>query len=146
LPAGSLDCFQALFGVSSLCNILGGIHMARFLNLGPKDNVVTIATDGFDRYPSVLADRERRCGPLGEKDLGARFEQVFRGGDARDILDVRSRQQKERLFGYKEKSWTPFGYSLSYLEGMKSQSFWDEEFRKISEIDAKLAKARADKG
>jgi hypothetical protein len=29
---------------------------------------------------------------------------------------------------------------------MKSQLFWDEEFRKISEIDAKLAKARADKG
>ena len=142
LPAGSLDCFQALFGVSSLCNILGAIQMARFLKLGPEDNVVTIATDGFDRYPSVLADRERRCGALGEKELGARFEQVFRGGEARDILDVRSRQEKERLFGYKEKSWTPFGYSLHYLEGMKSQSFWDGEFDKIGEIDSKLRKAR----
>jgi cysteine synthase len=143
LPAKSLEGFEGLFGVSSLCNILGAIHTAQFLNLGPDDNVVTIATDGFDRYPSVLADRERRCGPVGEKDLSARFEQVFRGGDAHDILDVRPREQKERLFGYKEKSWTPFGYSLPYLEGMKSQSFWDGEFGKIPAIDANLLKARA---
>jgi hypothetical protein len=123
--------------------------MARFLNLGPDDNVVTIATDGFDRYPSVLADLERRRGPLGA-GVGARhgvplqdcFEKIFRGGDAGDILDVRPREQKERLFGYKEEVWTPFGYSLPYLERMKSQSFWDEEFNKIAEIDSKLLKER----
>ncbi len=142
LPAGSLGCFQGLFGVSGICNILGAIRMARFLDLGPKDNVVTIATDGFDRYPSVLADFERRRGPLRASGLGARFEEVFRGGDAGDILDVRPREEKERLFGYKEEVWTNFGYSQSYLEGMKSQSFWDEEFSKIEEIDAKLVQAR----
>ena len=142
LPAGSLECFRGSFGVSTICNILGSIRMARFLDLGPDDNVVTIATDGFDRYPSVLAELERRRGPLGERDLGARFEEVFRSGDAGDILDVRPREQKERLFGYKQELWTPFGYSLSYLEGMKSQSFWDEEFGKIEEIDANLLKAR----
>jgi len=142
LPAGSLECFQGLFGVSGICNILGSMHMARFLNLGPDDNVVTIATDGFDRYPSVLAELERRRGPLRESELGARFEAIFRGGDADDILDVRPREQKERLFGYKQEVWTPFGYSLPYLEGMKSQSFWDEEFSKIAEIDAALRRAR----
>ena len=63
LPAGSLACFAGLFGVSGICNILGAIRMARFLGLGPHDNVVTIATDGFDRYPSVLAELERRRGP-----------------------------------------------------------------------------------
>jgi hypothetical protein len=131
-----------LFGVSGICNILGSMHMARFLNLGPDDNVVTIATDGFDRYPSVLAELERRRGPLRESELGARFEAIFRGGDADDILDVRPREQKERLFGYKQEVWTPFGYSLPYLEGMKSQSFWDEEFSKIAEIDAALRRAR----
>jgi len=144
LPAGSLKCFQGLFGVSGICNILGAIRMARFLNLSPDDNVVTIATDGFDRYPSVLADFERRRGPLRLSDLGARIEEVFRSGGADDILDVRPREQKERLFGYKEEVWTNFGYSRSYLEGMKSQSFWDEEFSKIAEIDSKLLKARAD--
>ncbi|MFH0993151.1 MAG: pyridoxal-phosphate dependent enzyme, partial [bacterium] len=48
-----------LFGVSSICNILGAIKMAKYLKLGPEDNVVTIATDGYDRYDSVIADLDR---------------------------------------------------------------------------------------
>jgi cysteine synthase len=143
LPLGTLGRFQGLFGISSICNILGAIRMARFLDLGPKDNVVTIATDGFDRYPSVLADLERRTGPLPLSVVEARFESVFRGGIADEILDVRPREQKERLFGYKQEVWTNFGYTLAYLESMKSQSFWDEEFGKVAEIDLNLREARS---
>jgi hypothetical protein len=142
IPTGSLECFEGLFGVSGICNILGAIRMARFLDLGPNDNVVTIATDGFDRYPSVLADLERRRGPLNESNVRPLFEEVFRGGAAGEILDVRPREQKERLFRYKQDVWTPFGYPLSYLESMKSQSFWEEEFNKIPEIDGKLRAER----
>ncbi len=141
LPAGSLQCFQGLFGVSGICNILGAIRMASFLDLGPQDNVVTIATDGFDRYPSVLADLERRR-PLRVSELDARIEEVFRGGGPEDILDVRPQQQKERLFGYKKDVWTNFGYSPPYLESMKSQSFWDAEFSKVGEIDSNLLHTR----
>jgi cysteine synthase len=49
-----------LFGPSGICNILGAIKMAKYLKLGPDDNVVTIATDGFDRYDSVIEDLHRR--------------------------------------------------------------------------------------
>ena len=142
LPAGTLQCFRGLFGISSICNILGAIRMARFLCLGPDDNVVTIATDGFDRYPSVLADLAQRKAPITDATVSAWFEAIFRGGSAQDVLDVRPREQKERLFRYKEETWTRFGYSLSYLGRMKSQSFWEEEFAKIREVDAALARAR----
>ncbi len=142
MPAGSLEIVEGLLGVSGICNILGAIRMARFLGLGPQDNVVTIATDGFDRYPSVLADRDRRQGPVSESALKSRFEEAFRGGNASEILDVRPGHEKQRLFGYKKRVWTPFGYSQAYLESMQSQSFWDEEFHKIEEIDAKLATVR----
>ena len=33
LEAGSLRCFQGLFGVSGICNVLGAIRMARFSSL-----------------------------------------------------------------------------------------------------------------
>ena len=143
LPEGDLKRFQGLFGVSTICNIIGSICMARYLQLGPDDNVVTIATDGFDRYPSVLRDLERRRGPLPESQLGQRFEEVFRACDRREMLDLRPREQKERLFGYKEQVWTGFNYSRSYLAKMQSQSFWDEESEKVREIDANLLRARA---
>jgi cysteine synthase A len=141
-PRGYLDSLAGVFGISGICNILGAIRLARYLGLGPEDNVVTIATDGMDRYPSVLANLEKRRGPLDDARLSASFEEIFRGGDAREILDVRPREQKERLFGYKEQVWTAFGYTHSYLESMKSQSFWDGEFDKIPAIDQALLEAR----
>ena len=142
LPEGSLGCFQGLFGISGICNIIGSIRMARFLRLGPDDNIVTIATDGFDRYPSVLASLEERRGPLSDAELGGCFEEVFRAHDDKDILDVRPREQKERLFGLKEQVWAGFNYSHSYLERMKTQAFWDQEFDRIRVVDAALLSAR----
>ena len=141
-PRGYLAPLEGVFGISGICNILGAIRMARYLGLGPEDNVVTIATDGMDRYPSVLANLEKRRGPLNDARLSAGFEEIFRGGDARDILDLRPREQKQRLFGYKEQVWTAFGYTRPYLERMQSQSFWDGEFGKIPAIDQALLAAR----
>jgi cysteine synthase len=133
LPAGALRHLRGLFGVSGICNILGAIRTARRLGLEEGDNVVTIATDGFDRYPSVLKDLAGRAPTLS-------FEEIFRGDSA--ILDVRSQRQKDRLFQQKETVWKPFGYTQAYLDSMKSQSFWDAEYAKIPEIDAALLKAR----
>ena len=84
-----------------------------FLDLGPEDNVVTIATDGFDRYPSVLAEpRRTRRGPL-------RTSRARRAGSKRSsaaatparFWTCARAEQKERLFAYKEEVWTNFGYS-----------------------------------
>jgi cysteine synthase len=133
LPDGRFAGLAGLFGVSGICNVLGAIRFARYLDLGPDDNVVTIATDGFDRYCSVLDCLERRTGSVDD-----RFEQVFRNHTPGDVLDVRSREQKERLFTYKEQVWSEFGYTRSYLDQMKSQSFWDAEFAHIEKIDAEL--------
>jgi cysteine synthase len=137
-PQGSMQALDGLFGVSGICNILGAMRMARHLCLGPDDNVVTIATDGFDRYPSVLENLAERRGPA----TGECFDSIFRGVDPAAILDVRPPEQKERLFAAKEEVWRNFGYTHEYLEGMKSQSFWDGEFAKIPEIDAALAGLR----
>ncbi len=129
------ESFAGLFGISGICNVLGAIRLARHLGLGPGDNLVTIATDGFDRYPSVLEDFRRRNG-------SASFERIFRGGDPGDILDVRTQSEKERLFRYKEEVWSKFGYSSDYLAKMQSQSFWDAEYEAIDRIDRELAASR----
>lgn len=138
MQEGSLRRLRGLFGISGICNILGSIRLARMLGLGTEDNVVTIATDGFDRYPSVLAN----LGLCDDQAAGL-FEKLFRGGCKSEFLDVRAKEQKERLFRYKEDVWKGFGYSQAYLDAMKSQSFWDAEYAKIGEIDRALVKQRA---
>jgi cysteine synthase len=142
LPAGVIGSLDGVFGISGICNVIGSIRLAQHLNLGPEDNVVTIATDGFDRYPSVLADLELRRGPFNQAALGEWFDSIFRGSYPGDILDVRPPTQKERLFQYKEQVWSGFGYTRAYLDSMKSQSFWDAEFEKIDGIDVALAARR----
>jgi len=142
VPDGAWSGLAGLFGVSGICNVLGAVRMARFLELGAGDNVVTVATDGFDRYPSVLADLDRRVGPPTEAMIAEWFDTIFRQWKAEEILDVRPPEQKERLFGYKEEVWTRFGYDKAYLERMKSQSFWDAELGEIHGIDAAVTKAR----
>jgi len=142
MKPGSLQAFAGTFGISSVCNILGAIRLAKFLGLKAGENVVTIATDGFDRYPSVLADLDHRKPGSAAKVFNDRFESIFRGGEAGEILDVRPKEQKDRLFRSKADTWTRFGYSNQYLESMKSQSFWDGEYDKIREYDHALAKAR----
>ncbi len=142
LAAGTLDPLGGWFGISGVCNILGAIKTARHLGLGARDNVVTVATDGFDRYPSVLADLARRCGPIGDSTMAEWYERIFRGATTANILDVRSGVQKERLFRQKREVWKEFGYTDAHLEKMKSQVFWDAEYAKIAAIDAGVAASR----
>jgi len=142
MPPDSLQSLEGVFGVSGVCNILGAIRMARHLKFGPEDNVVTVATDGFDRYPSVLADLQKRGGPSDPGTRSAAFEEVFRGGNRENVLDLRPGQQKRRLFDYKDAVWSGFGYSRSYLAQMESQDFWDAQYERIGEIDRTLEAAR----
>ena len=139
---GSLALLEGLFGVSGICNVLGAMRFARHLNLGSNDNVVTIATDGFDRYPSVLADLAGRCQPLDRAKLCGWLETVFRSASPDDTLDVRATPEKDRLFAYKEQVWSNFGYSHDYLAQMQAQSFWDAQFEAIVRIDQDLKQTR----
>ena len=140
---GSFAGLQDVFGVSGICNLLGAIRLARHLDLGPEDNVVTIATDGFDRYPSVLADLEKRVGAVDDAVRAGWFESILRNSERPEILDTRPRDEKERIFAYKEEFWTGFGYSRAYLDKMKSAAFWEAEFERVAEIDCQLLQKRS---
>jgi cysteine synthase len=142
LTTGSLAWLRDWFGISSVCNILGAIKTAKLLDLGPHENVVTVATDGFDRYPSVMADLEKRRGPTNDVILAEWYEAIFRGATGADTLDVRPATQKDRLFRQKRDVWTRFGYTDAYLEQMKAQAFWDAEYARIEPTDRALLAAR----
>lgn len=131
-----------LFGVSGICNILGAIKMAHYLKLGPEDNVVTIATDGFDRYPSVLEDLETRYLETEKFVLRRWARDIFLKMNTDYVYDFRSPKAKEQLYNQKEKDWLPFGYSQEYLDEMKTEEFWETEFAKVEHYDQEIAKLR----
>ena len=145
LGVGSAEA-QALrgkFGPSCICNIVGAVKTAKYLGLGPQDNVVTIATDSYDRYPSVSADLYQRHGGRPDLDtLETWAKAVFLGASTGEIIDLNLPGEHERLQTMKLDLWTRFGYSRDFIEGMASQIFWDDEFGKIEEIDPAIAEIR----
>lgn len=142
VPEDMIDYLHDKFGVSGICNILGAIKMAKYLKLGPDDNVVTIATDGFDRYDSVLLDLERRYLETEDFVLKRWKKDIFDNADVDKITDFRSPAMKEQLFAQKEKDWLPFGYDKEFLDSMKSMDFWEEQYAKVEHYNEKIARVR----
>lgn len=133
---------QTAFGPSGLCNVIGAIKMAKHLNLGPGDNVVTVATDGFDRYNSVLAEMEHRYLEMAPFVLDRWAKDIFIGAQPDQVFDFRRSDKKEQLFAQKEQDWIKFGYSKEYLDSMRDQNFWDNEYAKIKGYNEKIAALR----
>ena len=131
-----------LFGPSGICNIIGAIKMAKYLHLGPGENVVTIATDGYDRYDTVIKNLEERYLETEDFVLKRWFNDIFLQADTRYIADYRPKTQKQKLFMQKEKDWLKFGYSKEYLDSMKSMDFWDHEYEKVFHYDTLIKEMR----
>ena len=142
VPAKVAESMVDLFGVSGICNILGAIKMAKYLKLGPDDNVVTIATDSFDRYPSVIKNLHDRELEVTDHVLERWFNDVFMEADTRYILDTRGKEMKEMLFKEKEDDWLKFGYKQEYLDAMRKPEFWEDEYNKVFEYDKKIKEMR----
>jgi cysteine synthase len=130
------------FGPSGICNVLGAIKLAKFLRLGPEDNVVTVATDGFDRYRSVLEELNARYLELAPQVLDRWTRDIFLNATDKHVFDFRKPAVKERLFAQKESDWVKFGYSKDFLDSMRSQEFWDAQYAKVGEYNRKILAAR----
>ncbi len=135
---GLRDCF----GPSGICNVLGAIKLAKFLRLGPGDNVVTVATDGFDRYRSVLDELNGRYLETAPFVLDRWAADIFLGASDGQVFDCRKAGAKERLFVQKENDWLKFGYSKAFLDGMRDQAFWEEQYGKVGHYNNKIRELR----
>ncbi|HLA24981.1 MAG TPA: pyridoxal-phosphate dependent enzyme [bacterium] len=131
-----------MLGVSSVANIIAAVTMAQHLGLGRDDNVVTVATDGFDRYPSVIEDLRRRAGRQFQSQMVRWCSMPFAQSTPVEILDVRGPEQKERLYRQKEAVWTRLGYSNELLQRMRGREYWEEEAGRVAEVDRRYAQVR----
>ena len=139
------QALRGKFGPSCICNIIGAIKTAKYLGLGPRDNVVTVATDSYDRYPSVSDDLYSRSGGRPDVDtLEMWTKAAFLGASLGETIDLNRPGQQERLQKMKRDLWTRFGYSGAEMDRMASQEFWDEEYGKIEAIDPAIVETRGD--
>lgn len=143
VPREEVARLAGALGPSGICNIIGAIKTAKYLGLGPEDNVVTVATDSYDRYPSVcqaLYARNGGCPDANQLELWAKSS--FLGASLGEIIDLHAPGQHARLQSMKAALWTRFGYSADYIARMASQEFWEAEYERIHLLDPLIEQMR----
>ena len=125
------------FGISGVCNVMGSIKAARHYGFGPGEAVVTVATDGFDRYPSVLRRLDAERGPMDGEEARRRLA-LFRGQKTDWILegsrDVHRRWHNQKYFTWVEQQ----GRSVEELRAQEDPDFWREQQERASEVDTRI--------
>ena len=141
IDPGFTECVRGFFGMSGVCNVLASIQTARHYGLGAGDVIVTVATDGFDRYPSVMRRLEAAEGPQ-TRDVAKRRIDLFRGAAPTMVLegtmDVRRRWHNQKYFTWVEQQ----GKTVAELDALWKQSFWRAEAARIPELDRATLAAR----
>ncbi|HSD26373.1 MAG TPA: pyridoxal-phosphate dependent enzyme [Vicinamibacteria bacterium] len=147
LEAEGLDAALArswvdLFGISGVCNVLGAIRTARHYGFGPRQAVVTVATDAFDRYPSVLRRLDLEQGAM-DAERARRRVDIFRVRDTAWKLEgtpeVRRRWHNQKYFTWVEQQ----GKAVEALRAQEDPAFWTAEQERAHEIDRRLRERRA---
>jgi hypothetical protein len=128
------------FGMSGVCNILGAIKTAKYFRFGQDDLVVTVATDGFDRYPSILAWLADRDGPP-TRERALRRVEIFHRATTDWILE--GRKARERWHNQKYYTWVEQqGKTVEALHKQKDPDFWREQRSRVGEIDKRILAMR----
>jgi len=129
------------FGISGVCNLLGAIKTARHFGLGKRDVIVTVATDGPDRYRSVMQHWDEQH-PLTPAAVEARVGGILRHQKTDWIKDGTpgNRRQWHNLKYY---TWVEQqGKTVEELNAQLDPEWWLAEQAKVAELDRKIAALR----
>jgi cysteine synthase len=132
-----------LFGVSGVANVLGAIKAARYYGTRPEQGIFTVATDGFDRYPSVLRRLDDELGRMGAEEARRRLS-VFTNQKLDHVLEgtraVRRRWHNQKYYTWVEQQ----GRSAAELREQEDPAFWTEQQAKAAEMDRAIRQRRSE--
>jgi cysteine synthase A len=145
VPAAVLARLDVL-GLSSICNVLAAIKLARYMRLGPSDVVATVATDGAEMYTSEISStmRDRFNGRFDVVDAASVYGQHVLGCTTDHLLEL-TRRDRERIFNLGYFTWVEQqGCSAEAFSARADASFWRGLQDLVPEWDAMIEEANAE--
>ena len=127
------------FGFSTIANILASIKIAKYMNLGSNDAIITVATDGADLYLSELnKTKEEFIGIYDESSCAEIIGQYLKGATTDNTLELNQRE-KERIFNLGYYTWVEQqGIAIEEFEKRKNQNFWNNHFQYMLSLDNQI--------
>ena len=132
------------FGFSSIANILASIKLAKHMNLGKEDAIITVATDGADLYLSELEKTKKNFqGTFDESACSNIYKKYLKEIDIDNMIEL-SQSDKERIFNLGYYTWVEQqGISLGDFEKRKDQKFWLDHYNHMISLDDRVEKFNA---
>jgi cysteine synthase len=115
-------------GISGLANVVAAIKLAKHLDYGPNDVVMTVATDSAALYRSESESYVARRYPNGfdEVNAGEIFSRHLEAASDDGVLELRYIDRK-RIFNLGYYTWVEQqGVSVEDFDRRKSQDFWQD--------------------
>ncbi len=125
VPEDVVDALD-LFGLSSLCNVVGAIKTAKHYRLGENDVVMTVATDGAAMYRSEVPKALAKYvgGDVSDRDAARIMGQHLLGADGSYVLEL-TRADQTGIFNLGYFTWVEQrGVSLDAFMVRATQQFW----------------------
>jgi len=147
VPAETLAALSSL-GLSSICNILAAVKTAKYLELGPDDVLMTVATDGSQMYGSERQRIVERDFPDGfdERAAAEAFGHWMLGMETDHLLET-TRRDRERIFNLGYFTWVEQqGVPIEDFVARREQSFWRGLRAKLPEWDELIREFNARTG
>ncbi len=147
VPAATLDAL-ASFGLSSICNVVAAVKLAKHLDLGPEDVIVTVATDGAPMYESERRRILARDFADGFDDAAAAgvFGRWLLGADTSDLLETTTRD-RDRIFDLGYYTWVEQrGTSVEDFVARREPEFWEGLRTRLDAWDELIADFNARTG
>jgi cysteine synthase A len=136
------------FGLSSICNMLAAIKLAKLENLGPDDVIATVATDGASMYRSELDLAVAKLHPDGFDEAAAakEFGEHLAATTTDHMLELSS-FERERIFNLGYYTWVEQqGVSIEEFRARSDQEFWRETRSIVGEWDEMIGEFNARTG
>jgi len=128
------------FGLSSICNVLGAMKVAKLLRMGADDVIVTVATDGADLYRTEIDKVLARDFPggFGPAEAAETFTRSLEGQGTDDTL-LLTDDDRERIFNLGYFTWVEQqGVSIEDFVARRDQAFWRGLREQIPTWDAAI--------
>lgn len=135
-------------GISGLANIVAAIKLAKHLDYGPNDVVMTVATDSAALYGSEGETFVARRYPNGfdEVNAGEIFARHMEGIADDHVMELRHMDRK-RIFNLGYYTWVEQqGVSVEDFDRRKSQDFWQSLVDGIPAWDRLIQEFNAEAG
>lgn len=140
--------FLDQIGISGIANILAAIKLAKYMDYGPGDVIMTVATDSAGLYASELQAARKRDYPKGvsDADIEEMLANCLNEPIGESLIETNGRERR-RIFNLGYYTWVEQqGVAVEDFDARRDQAFWQNVAGAVTAWDKLITEFNAEVG